>query len=158
MMGSDAPMAAIQRRLRALASGVRFGQFLSVGIVGAVLDTTVTLTLTNTVGVHPDLSKFLGAEAAIVLMFLVNDRWTFAGEGAVGLLPALRHLLTSNVVRVGGLTVQLLTYHVVRQFSITIPVLGVDLYSVIAIGIAIGAGFIVNYFAESLFTWRVHAE
>ena len=158
MTGSDWPPAIFRRRLSALLSFVRFGQFLSVGVVGAVLDTAVTLSLSNLLGVNPDLAKFVGAEAAIVLMFLVNDRWTFAEEGAAGLTARLRRLLTSNVVRAGGLSVQLVTYHFVRQLAISIPVFGFDLYSVVAIGIAIGAGFVVNYVAESLFTWRVRSR
>lgn len=152
----DTILDAVARRTRALASGVRFGQFASVGVIGAVLDTTVTLTLSGSLGVNPDLAKFVGAEAAIVLMFLVNEHWTFAEQGAAGLIPMGRRLVTSNVVRGGGLAVQLVTYHFVRQFTIDIPVMGFDLYDIVAIGMAIGAGFLVNYFAESLVTWQVH--
>lgn len=152
----DGLLDAIGRRTRALTSGVRFGQFLSVGVLGAVLDTTVTLTLSSSFGVNADLAKFVGAEAAIILMFLVNEHWTFASEGESGLLPKGRRLVTSNVVRGGGLAVQLVTYHFVRQLPIEILVFGFDLYDVGAIGIAIGAGFIVNYLAESLVTWQVH--
>lgn len=152
----DALLDAVARRTRALASGVRFGQFLSVGVLGAVLDTSVTLTLSGTVGLQPDLAKFVGAESAILLMFVVNEHWTFASQGKDGLGPKARRLLTSNVVRAGGLAVQLVTYHYVRQLPIQIPIMGIDLYDVGAIGIAIGTGFIVNYFAESLFTWQVH--
>ncbi|MFW5919430.1 MAG: GtrA family protein [Halanaeroarchaeum sp.] len=157
MTGPDS-IAMLRNRLSALLSLVRFGQFLSVGVVGAVLDTTVTLSLSNLLGVNPDLAKFVGAEAAIVLMFLVNDRWTFAAAGASGIVARLRRLVTSNVVRVGGLSVQLVTYHFVRQLPVTIPLAGFELYSVVAIGIAIGAGFVVNYVAESLFTWRVRSR
>lgn len=156
MSGIDALLDAIGRRTRALASGVRFGQFVSVGIVGAILDTTVTLSLSSMAGVQPDLAKFVGAESAIVLMFLVNEHWTFAAQGKAGLGPMARRLVTSNVVRAGGLSVQLVTYYFVRRLPIRIPVMGFDLYDVAAIGIAIGTGFIVNYLAESLFTWQVH--
>jgi putative flippase GtrA len=152
----DTVLDAVARRTRALASGVRFGQFVSVGVLGAILDTTVTLSLSGAMGINPDLAKFVGAEAAIVLMFLVNEHWTFASEGKAGVLPMVRRLVTSNVVRGGGLAVQLVTYHFVRQLPIQLPLFGFDLYSVVAIGIAIGAGFVVNYFAESLITWQVH--
>lgn len=152
----DTIMDAVARRTRVLASGVRFGQFASVGVVGAVLDTTVTLTLSGSLGVNPDLAKFVGAEMAIVLMFLVNEHWTFADQGKAGLVPMARRLVTSNIVRGGGLAVQLVTYHFVRQFDIELLVVGFDLYDVAAIGIAIGMGFIVNYLAESLVTWQVH--
>ena len=154
----EALIGAVQGRLRAMSSGLRLGKFASVGVLGAVLDTTVTLTLSDVFLVNPDLSKFVGAEMAIVLMFFINEHWTFKSEGAEGLLPIGRRLLTSNVVRAGGLAVQLVTYHFVRQLDIVIPAFGFDLYSVVAIAIAIGTGFIVNYFAESLITWQVHKD
>ncbi|MFB6268276.1 MAG: GtrA family protein [Halodesulfurarchaeum sp.] len=158
MSGLDDLRSAARVRLAALTSVIRFGQFLSVGVLGAMFDIVVTLTLDTRVGIHPDLAKFVGAEGAIFLMFLINDRWTFASEGAPGLVSKGRRLIKSNIVRAGGLGVQLVTYHFVRQLPISIPVLGFDLYSVLAIVIAIGAGFIVNYLAETLFTWRVHAS
>ncbi|MFB6153379.1 MAG: GtrA family protein [Halodesulfurarchaeum sp.] len=158
MSGLDDLRAAIRLRLQALTSVIRFGQFLSVGVMGAMFDIVVTLSLDARLGLHPDVAKFVGAEGAILLMFLINDQWTFASEGAPGLVSKGRRLVKSNLVRAGGLGVQLVTYHFVRQLPISLPVLGFDLYRVGAIMIAIGAGFIVNYLAETLFTWRVHAS
>ena len=142
--------------LSALVSGLRFGQFLSVGAVGAVLDTIVTLSLKEGIGIHPDLSKFVGAECAILLMFFINEYWTFAEEGRSGRLALGRRLLTSNLVRSGGLAVQLVTFSFVRRLPVSIVVFDVELWKVLPIFIAIGTAFVVNYVAESLFTWRVH--
>jgi putative flippase GtrA len=142
--------------LGALVSGLRFGQFLSVGVVGAILDTIVTLSLKEGLTVHPDLAKFVGAECAIVLMFFINEYWTFSEEGQSGRFALLRRLLTSNVVRSGGLAVQLVTFSFVRRLPVSIVVFDVELWKVLPIFIAIGTAFVVNYVAESLFTWRVH--
>lgn len=142
--------------LSALVSGLRFSQFLSVGVVGATLDTIVTLSLKEGFAVHPDLAKFVGAECAIILMFFINEYWTFADQGVDGRLALGRRLLTSNIVRSGGLAVQLVTFSFVRRLPVSIVVFDVELWTVLPIFIAIGTAFVVNYVAESLFTWRVH--
>lgn len=145
-------------RLRALASGVRFGKFASVGAVGAVFDLTVTTALIVGLDVLPEVAKLAGAEVAILVMFVINERWTFAGEGLPGIRPTLRRLLTSNLVRSAGLGVQFLTVRAFRQVPITLEVAGVDLWTFIPLPIAIGLSVLLNYVMESLFTWRVDGE
>lgn len=162
-------MSRLQRRLRALVSAGRFGQFVSVGVVGAVCDNGMLVLLTETGGsvalasalgtpeLAPELAKFAGIETAIVVMFLLNDRFTFAEQGGVGLPAFLRRLATSNVVRVGGISVQLVVFSAVyRTLTEGIRVGGVDVGIVMASIAGIGAGMLVNYVAESLVTWRVH--
>ena len=147
---------ALRLRFRALASGVRFGQFASVGAVGALCDNAVLGTLLH-VGVGPEPAKLAGAEAAIVVMFLVNERWTFAGEGAPGAKPLLRRFLTSNLVRVGGVLVATAVFsQVYRNFDPTLDVFGFDAWFLAANLVGILAGMVVNYVAESVFTWQVH--
>jgi putative flippase GtrA len=62
-------------RLEPLCSGVRFGQFLSVGVVGAVSDTVVLATARLVVGLPEVWAKAAGIETAILVMFLVNEHW-----------------------------------------------------------------------------------
>ncbi|MFB6174267.1 MAG: GtrA family protein [Halobacteriales archaeon] len=138
-----------------LVSGLRFGQFLSVGVAGAVLDTATVVVLTTEFGLYRGVSKLIGAELAILLMFAINERWTFADEGASGTLPLLRRVLTSNLVRAGGVAVATVVFVLVSGLDVTLPVGGERLWLALANGIGIGAGFVVNYVAESLFTWRV---
>ena len=69
-----------ESRLSSLASGTRFGKFASVGVVGVVCDTAVLVVLSDVVGVSANLAWLAGVETAILVMFAVNDRWTFAGE------------------------------------------------------------------------------
>ena len=138
-----------------LLSGRRFGKFASVGVVGAVFDVT-TATLLRELGVFPELAVFVGIEVAIVVMFLLNDNWTFAEQGAAGLGAALRRLLRSNLVRAGGILGQLATFWLfVRVVALDLPVAGIDGWFVVSKVAGIGTGMVVNYVAESLVTWRI---
>ncbi|PSP76923.1 sugar translocase [Halobacteriales archaeon QS_1_68_20] len=140
-----------------LVSAVRFGKFASVGVVGAVFDNAVLAALTLGLGVHEMVAKAAGIETAIVVMFLVNERWTFADEGRPGRWPTVRRLARSHVVRSGGVAVQLVVYWVLtQQVSVTLEVFGADLWFLVASPVAIAVAMVVNYTAESLFTWRVH--
>ncbi|MDS0293608.1 GtrA family protein [Halogeometricum luteum] len=144
-----------ERTLSALLSGVRFGKFASVGAVGAVFDVTTTTALIFLFDVLNEYAKLVGAEVAIVVMFLINENWTFADAGEAGLLPTLRRFLTSNVVRSGGLAVQFLVVRAFREAGFSYVVLGVDVWQLLPIPLAIGASMLLNYVAESVFTWRI---
>ena len=151
-------MTGLQARIRALASGKRIGQFVSVGVGGASLETVVVLVLTGVLAAPALPAKALGAEASISLMFLLNDRFTFAGEGSETLRAKGRRYLKSHTVRLGGLAVAFGTlYALVNWTSIELVVYGLTLWPTVANVIGICVGMVVNYVAESLFTWRVHA-
>ena len=138
-----------------LASGTRIGQFVSVGVVGFAFD-IATSTALRELGVFPELAALVGIEVAVVVMFLLNDRVTFAGEGIAGLGPTLRRLAKSNVVRAGGIAVQLVVFTLLfRWVALPLSLAGVDLWFVVSRAGGIGAGMVVNYVAESVFTWRV---
>ncbi|MFC7097520.1 GtrA family protein [Halobaculum marinum] len=141
--------------VEALASGTRIGQFLSVGVVGFAFD-IATSTALRELGVFPELAALIGIEVAVVVMFLLNDRVTFAGEGGSGVGATLRRLARSNVVRAGGIAVQLVVFTVLfRWVAVPLTVAGIDLWFVVSRAGGIGAGMVVNYVAESVFTWRV---
>ena len=146
-------------RFEALVSGVRFSQFVSVGVVGAVSDNTVLAVLGLAFGV-PDLwAKIAGVETAILVMFLVNEHWTFSGAGAAGRGAFLRRLGKSHLVRSGGVTVQLVVYWLLTQWlTVELVVAGRDLWFIAASPIAIAVAMSVNYVFESLFTWQVHHD
>ncbi|WP_435335464.1 GtrA family protein [Haloarchaeobius sp. TZWWS8] len=156
MSGDDGLRESLEHRAEALVSGVRFSQFASVGVVGAVFDVT-TSTVLRELGVFPELAVFVGIEVAVVVMFLLNDNWTFSGEGDGGLVPTLRRLLRSNLVRAGGIVVQLVTFRVFyRYLALELTLFGIDGWFVVSKVAGIGIGMVVNYVAESLFTWQVH--
>jgi putative flippase GtrA len=142
-------------RLAALRSTTRFGTFVSVGAVGFAFDVTVSTALRE-LGVFPEVAVAAGIEVAIVVMFLLNDRVTFADEGTAGVGPALRRLGRSHLVRLGGAVVQLAAFSALyRVPDVTLTVAGVDAWFVLSKATAVGVAMVVNYVAESLFTWRV---
>jgi len=146
-------------RLEPLFSGVRLGQFLSVGVVGAVSDTVVLTAATLVVGLPQLWAKAAGIETAILVMFFVNEHWTFADRGAAGRVAVLTRLGKSHLVRSGGVAVQLLAFAgLTRWVDLSLVVAGTDLWflaaSLLAIAIAMG----VNYAFESIFTWQVHRD
>ena len=145
----------MRETVAALASGVRFGKFVSVGAVGAVFDVTTTTALIVGIGVLGEYAKLVGAEVAIVVMFAINERWTFSELGAPGAVPTLTRFLRSNLVRSAGLAVQFLIVRGFRQLDVSVMISGFDVWQLIPIPIAIGASMALNYVAESLLTWRV---
>jgi putative flippase GtrA len=143
----------------ALRSRVRFGQFVSVGVVGAVCDTTVLVVLTELFGVLPEFATLVGIETAILVMFAINENWTFAGEGREDRESLLGRVLRSHAVRAAGSLTQFLVFVAVfRGVAVTLTLGGLDLWLLVAKGTGIGVGMVVNYVFESLFTWRVHVE
>jgi putative flippase GtrA len=149
----------LQDRARALVAAERIGQFVSVGVTGATLETVIVALLTSGVlatTAPPLAAKAVGAEASITLMFLLNDRWTFADEGEGGLASLLRRYGKSHAVRLGGLSVAFVTLFALTSLTdLSLVVRGADLWPTVANGIAIGVGMTLNYVAESLVTWRV---
>jgi putative flippase GtrA len=144
------------RRLDALLSGVRLGQFVSVGALGAVFDNAVLVALRLGAGLPEMVAKAAGVETAIVVMFLANEYWTFAEAGGPGRRAFLGRLGRSHVVRAAGAGVQLAVYWLLTQhLTVELVVRGTDLWFLAASPIAIGVAMGVNYVAESLFTWRV---
>ena len=159
MSAGDRLRRAVPDRFESLVSAVRFGQFVSVGAIGAVFDITTLVVLTEVVGLPAALANVASIETAILVMFTVNEHWTFAEQGATDGRSVGRRLLRSHVVRAGGSTIQYVLFVAVFYgVSVELAVAGVDLWLVLVKGGAIGVAMFVNYVFESLFTWRVHEE
>lgn len=146
------------RSLDTLVSPSRFGQFISVGAAGAVVDLTVSSALTITGLAPPEWAKLGGAECAIVLMFLINDHWTFTNYGTPGVESKVRRLVRSNLVRSVGLVVQFLIVRGLTRVDITVTVGNMNIWALVTMPIAIGCAVLINYIAESLLTWQVQTE
>ena len=143
----------------ALRSRVRFGKFVSVGLVGAAFDTAVLVLLAEVFGVLEEIALLVGIEVAILVMFLLNDNWTFAREGRTGRRSLIHRLAKSHAVRSGGIVTQFVVFVVVyRLLDLSVVVGGFEVWLLVAKGAGIGCGMLVNYTFESLFTWRVHVD
>lgn len=146
-------------RLGALCSTTRFGKFVSVGAIGAAFDTAVLVVLVELFGVLEELAVLVGIEAAVLLMFFLNDNWTFASAGSTGRRSLFRRLIKSHAVRAGGILTQFVTFVVVyRVFFVSVEVYGIEGWLLVAKASGIGLGLLVNYTFETLFTWAVHAD
>jgi len=122
-------------------------RFLSVGVIGAIFDNVVLVFAVELVAIAPLPAKVLSAELSIVLMFVINEQWTFAGQGCDGYRKLLRRLITSNIVRVGGLVIGMgILYLLHTQLGV---------WYLLANIFGIGVGFIANSFFESIYTWRI---
>lgn len=121
---------------------------MATGGVGLVVDMVALAFLVEVADLAPVAGKVLSAEAALVVMFLVNERWTFRRFGGLGLGELVRRFLTSHVVRLTGFGIALGLLYLLTSY-LGVPYL-------LANGIGIGAGFVANYALESLATWRVH--
>lgn len=133
-----------------LASLLRLRRFFLVGLVGLATDMALIAVLVEGFAMAPVAAKFLSAEAAIVVMFALNERWTFESFQDDGWGGLARRLLTSNLVRVLGVLVAAGVLYGLNAH------LGV--FYLFANLAGIGAAFLTNYAMESLFTWRVHRD
>ncbi len=144
----------------------RLAQFGFVGALGAVVDMIVLAALHGRLGLPLVVAKCGSAEAGIVVMFAINESWTFADHGHRGVRAAGKRFLTSNVVRAGGFVVGTVVLLALVNWTDTGPVLTHTLglgngflandFYLVANVVGLGAGFVSNYFCESLVTWRVH--
>lgn len=141
---------AVRMRIRALRSTARFSQFVGVGTLGATVDNVVLFLLVQRTGLGLAGAKLIAWELGIVVIFAVNEQWTFSSHGEDGVRPLARRFARSNAVRFGGLLVTLAVLTLLTERF--------DVWFMAANVIGIGVGFFVNYTCESLYTWQVHQE
>lgn len=142
-----------------IASWARFGKFASVGVIGAACDTTTLLVLVEVFGVLEELATIVGIEVAIIVMFLLNEFWTFSEAGDGESRSFLGRLARSHLVRSGGSLVQFCVFVVIyRLLFVPVTVAGIDGWLLVAKLSGIGLGMVLNYTFESLFTWRIQRE
>jgi putative flippase GtrA len=146
----------MRRLLAALWSPRTITQFISVGVVGATLETILVAAITIGSGLSPLAAKAIGAECSISVMFLLNDRLTFADDGVGDRETVVRRWGRSHIVRIGGLTVAFaILWALTAKTTIQIEIAGADLWPTVANMIGIGVGMVFNYVGESLFTWDI---
>lgn len=139
---------ATAERANGLVSLDRITRYAAVGTVGATVDILLLGLFHGIVGMPLVIGKLLGAELSFLLMFVINETWTFSEFGDGTERARLRRLVRSNTVRLGGLVTATVVLVALTETT--------DLWYVIANAIGIGVGFFVNYSFESLFTWQVH--
>lgn len=139
----------VTNALKSLLSPIRFTQFLSVGIVGLLVDNASLVVLVQSTDLAPHFAAFPSKELSIMVMFLLNERWTFAKTKNSDSRLTVR-FLKSNLVRSVGAAVGIAVLYVLTQF--------VGIWYVAANIAGIGVGFVFNYVLESLFTWEIGGQ
>ena len=149
LSGLEAALAEwLPDHVEPLVRAERVGQFITIGAVGVAVELVVLAALVETAVTGRFLGGVAGKEAAVFVMFALNERWTFADSGRPGLRAVARRLLLSNLARALGNGVALAVY--------TILYLWVGVWYLLAALLGIAVGFLFNYVLEGLLTWRSH--
>ena len=146
----------LKKYLVPLLSRDRFGKFVSVGVIGAVFDTCVLVFFVEIIGLIEEGAVLINIESAVLLMFVLNDRWTYAAAGDTSSRSVFRRLLKSHLVRSGGVVTQFIIFVIVyRVLYVSIEFSGIEIWLLVAKAAGIAIGMVVNYTFESLFTWSI---
>lgn len=138
----------LPERFEPLVRVTRVGQFVTTGAVGVTVELLVLVALVELALTGRFVGGVLGKEAAVLVMFALNERWTFADSGHPGLRALVRRFLVSNLARATGNGVALAVY--------TILFLWAGIWYLLAALGGIAVGFLFNYLLEGLMTWQSH--
>jgi dolichol-phosphate mannosyltransferase len=137
---------------------VRFIKFCLVGGSGILVNLGLYWLLTRFGGFSPlddavagnilsgNLALTISIEASIITNFLLNNYLTFADRNKQGLLAFLGRLLNFNLICLIGALIQIGVTNLLA--------LGLGLYDLLALLIAIAIATLWNYFVNSWWTWK----
>lgn len=122
----------------------RLVRFAVVGLIGVFVNFAVLIALTERLGWDARAAAAVSVETAILSNFVLNDRYTFPDRHAK---PWAKRLLDFQLVSLLGYAANLAI-----MFALTQPGVAVDYRA--AQGVAIGAGFVINYVGNLFWTYR----
>ncbi len=121
-----------------------FGKFLVTGL-GGVFVNLGSFQLMLTLGVHPLLASPIAIELSIISNFLLNNYWTFRDRSLSG-----RRRIRGLKYHIVSFVTLLLSYGT----FVLLSVLFTDVPLIILQGCAIAPAGVLNYSANSLWTFR----
>jgi dolichol-phosphate mannosyltransferase len=125
-----------------------FLKFAMVGGSGVIVNMGCFFILTRWVGLKIEIASPIAIEISILTNFLLNNIWTFRKRNTkVGL--ASRILRYHLVTGLAGLVNYGILLLLARVFGV---------HDLIANLIGIVVGTFINFFLNSLWTWRIKAE
>lgn len=127
----------------------RFGQFISVGAVGATINFGLTFLLTEG-GLHYLLAAAIGIETAFLFNFTGNAYWTFGDIEFQSLYNYLTALARDHIVRGVGLVINLGILWVLVEY--------VGVWYLIAHAVGAGVAVAVNFSGNFLWVFGVELE
>jgi len=114
-------------------------KFLIVGAAGFVLETAVLFIFHGVMGVNLFISKALAVESAIIMVFYLNDGFTFKQFKS-----KTYALLRTNIVRSGGILLSFTGLYLGVSMGIHYLLANI-------LGVIMATGF--NYYFERIVTW-----
>ncbi|MCK4475562.1 MAG: GtrA family protein [Methanophagales archaeon] len=135
-------------RVEALkADFLRLIKFSIVGVIGAGINTGFLWILTDLAGLFYLFSSVVAIEIAIIMQFLMNDRWTFKDRKTTNVCQFIKRIFKSNIWRSGGLAINITILYVLTEY--------VGVYYLISNIFGIICAFLLNYILESRLTWGI---
>jgi putative flippase GtrA len=135
-------------RVAALRMDVlRLIKFSIVGGIGAGINTGFLWVLTAVGGLFYLVSAVVAIEIAILMQFLMNDRWTFRETKTQHLEQFIKRIFKSNVWRSGGLAVNIGVLYLLTEYM--------GMYYLLSNIVGIICAFLLNYILESRLTWGI---
>jgi dolichol-phosphate mannosyltransferase len=135
-------------RITALKSDfLRLIKFSIVGVIGAGINTWFLWLFTDVAGLYYLYSAVIAVEIAIVLQFLMNDRWTFKEQKTMHVEQFTKRIIKSNIWRSGGLAVNIGVLYFLTEYA--------GVYYLLSNIAGIVCAFLLNYLFESRLTWGV---
>ncbi len=126
---------------------LRLIKFSIVGVIGAGINTGFLWVLTDFAGLFYLYSSVVAIEIAIIMQFLMNDRWTFKERKTTHAGQFIKRILKSNLWRSGGLAVNIGILYLLTEYM--------DVYYLLSNIFGIICAFLLNYILESRLTWGI---
>lgn len=123
---------------------VNFFRFALIGGLGAILNTSLLYFLTEFLDIYYIYSAIIAVEAAIVLMFFLNNTFTF--ENTKKGRSIISGIVKSNIVRSFGIATSILILYVLTEYF--------NILYIVSNILAIFIGSIVNFVGEREFNWN----
>lgn len=129
---------------------VRFFRYGVVGVVGLVLQTLISQGLIN-FRVSPGLAVSLGAEAAILSNFLMNNFWTFSSHAISG-TKLVKKFIQFNLASIGAVLIQGVVVGLATHFFGKSVWFAAMIFAIVFIVIP------YSYFIYNRFIWKTHEK
>ncbi len=126
---------------------LRLIKFSIVGVIGAGINTGFLWVLTDFAGLFYLFSSAIAIEIAIIMQFLMNDRWTFKERKTTRAGQFIKRILKSNLWRSGGLAINIGILYLLTEY--------VGVYYLLSNILGIICAFLLNYILESRLTWGI---
>lgn len=138
-------LAEVKIEEKNLPLDIRYGRFMIIGGIGALLNTAILFILTDYLELHYILSSVFAIESAIILMFFLNNRFTFDNKKEQASKIVLG-IFKSNIVRSVGIMANLGLLYVFTEFF--------NIYFLVSNLFAIIIASIINFTGEKHFNWE----